>query len=155
VSRYIVSLLALLALLALGASAPSAQVSIGKEFDLAVGESATVESEPLTVGFEKVAADSRCPIGVLCCWEGDAAAEMWADLPELGREGFVLHSYHGLDYAIRYGNYVIELKRVSPDAEAGRPIDPKAYVVTVQVTGGKTPVTPTTWSRIKALYGSR
>ena len=129
----------LVAMLAVAASVPSAQIPIGKEFDLAVGDSVAVGPERLTVGFEKIASDSRCPIGVLCIWEGDAAAEMWADLPDLGREDFVVHSNHGFDYAIRYGGYVIELKRVSPYPEYGVPNDPKAYVITVAVSGGHAP----------------
>jgi len=145
----------LVAMLAVVASVSSAQIPIGKEFDLAVGDSVAVGPERLTVGFGKIASESRCPIGVLCVWEGDAAAEMWADLPDLERKDFVLHSNHGFDFTIRYGGYLIELIRVLPYPEYGVPIDPKAYVITVAVNGGQAPTEKATWSRIRALYGDR
>jgi len=44
--------------------------SIGEEFYLRIGESASIRGEDLQVRFLDVTEDSRCPKGVTCIWEG-------------------------------------------------------------------------------------
>jgi len=46
------------------------RVSLGQEFSLRIGESATIKGEELQVRFLEVTEDSRCPTGVVCIWEG-------------------------------------------------------------------------------------
>lgn len=41
-------------------------------FELGVGESVTLKPDNVQVGFDTVISDSRCPIGVICIWEGEA-----------------------------------------------------------------------------------
>ena len=48
-------------------------VRLDAEFTLAPGQTAQVEGGGLRVTFYGVSADSRCPTGVTCVWEGDAA----------------------------------------------------------------------------------
>ena len=57
-----------------GASA--ANVSLGQEFSLAIGQSAAIESEGLTLKFVRVVGDSRCPEGVECFWQGEVSCEV-------------------------------------------------------------------------------
>ena len=45
-------------------------VSLGQEFSLRIGESASIRGEELQVRFLEVTEDSRCPTGVVCIWEG-------------------------------------------------------------------------------------
>lgn len=45
-------------------------VSIGDEFSLRIGESASIRGEELQIEFLEVTEDSRCPRGVTCIWEG-------------------------------------------------------------------------------------
>ncbi len=47
-------------------------VSIGEDFSLHIGESASIKGEELQVRFLEVTEDSRCPRGVTCIWEGRA-----------------------------------------------------------------------------------
>lgn len=144
--------LAAAALLCAAAVAP-AQVSVGKEFTLGAGDSAWVGGDGLVVGFERIAQESRCPSGVLCFWEGDAAARLWADHPGYGRIAFELHTYHGFPWSFTWGTYEIALENVAPYPVVDVPIDPKSYVVTLVVTGTNAPVETGTWGRIKALFG--
>jgi len=130
----------------------TAQPSIGKTFDLKVGESATVGPEDLAVGFGELLSDGRCPIGVFCFWEGDATVQMWAKLPGESRGDFQLHTYHGFKWKFSYKYYEITLVQVSPYPVYEVPTPPGDYVVTVQVDGGPAPVENTTWGRIKSLY---
>lgn len=46
---------------------------LDKEFTLKIGQSAYLKKEDLTITFESVADDSRCPRGVNCVWAGNAA----------------------------------------------------------------------------------
>ncbi len=45
-------------------------VSLGEEFSLRMGESASVKGEDMQMRFVEVTEDSRCPTGVVCVWEG-------------------------------------------------------------------------------------
>lgn len=46
------------------------EVSIGQEFSLQIGESASIRGEELQISFLEVTEDSRCPKDVTCVWEG-------------------------------------------------------------------------------------
>jgi len=46
------------------------KVSIGDEFSLHIGQSASIRGEELQIKFLEVVEDSRCPTGVTCIWEG-------------------------------------------------------------------------------------
>jgi len=52
------------------AACNSDKVSLGQEFSLRIGESASIRGEELQVRFLEVTEDSRCPTGVVCIWEG-------------------------------------------------------------------------------------
>ena len=45
-------------------------VSLGEEFSLHIGQSASIVGEELKIKFLEVVEDSRCPRGVTCIWEG-------------------------------------------------------------------------------------
>lgn len=59
-----------------GASAqpPSFPVlaELGETFTLSAGASARLDDDRVIVSFAEVPADSRCPVGTACVWEGDA-----------------------------------------------------------------------------------
>ncbi len=46
--------------------------AIGSEFDLSLHQWVTISGTSLTVRFDSVVEDSRCPIGAYCEWEGMA-----------------------------------------------------------------------------------
>jgi hypothetical protein len=49
-----------------------AGVPAGRDFELALGESVMVEGSGVTLTFEDVPSDSRCPTDVVCVWAGNA-----------------------------------------------------------------------------------
>ncbi len=56
-----------------GCAKPSGnEVSLGQEFTLSAGQSASIAGENLKIQFIEVMNDSRCPINVTCIWEGRA-----------------------------------------------------------------------------------
>ena len=45
--------------------------TLGTEFDLRLGQSARIGDSGVTLVFQSVVEDSRCPTGVVCVWEGN------------------------------------------------------------------------------------
>lgn len=133
------------------AGVASAQPSLGKPFDLKVGESVVFEPGGLAVGFDRIIGDSRCPIDMFCFWPGDAAGLLWTHLPSEEKTAFDLHTYRDFRWKFKYDRYEITLVAVAPYPRADVPIPPGEYVVTV-VVDVAAPVEPSTWGRIKALY---
>jgi hypothetical protein len=62
----------ILALLACGHSTTAPQ--LGDDIELHYGASVEIPGDTVHVRFTDVTSDSRCPIGVLCIWAGEAAA---------------------------------------------------------------------------------
>ena len=50
------------------------EASLGQEFTLSIGQSASLSGENLTIKFVKVISDSRCPTGATCIWAGEASS---------------------------------------------------------------------------------
>lgn len=72
------TLVAVAALAACTNSTPTAPV--GREFNIAVGETTAISGTDLTVTFVRVAEDSRCPMGAQCIQAGNAKVELRATL---------------------------------------------------------------------------
>jgi hypothetical protein len=56
------------------------RVSTGKEFTLAPGQAAALQGENLSLKFEGVTGDSRCPRDVQCIWAGEVTSQVIATL---------------------------------------------------------------------------
>jgi hypothetical protein len=56
-----------------GNTPTTTEVLVDNEFELSVGQSAALTALGLTVQFDSVAGDSRCPRNVTCIWAGNAA----------------------------------------------------------------------------------
>lgn len=126
----------------------------GKAFDLRVGETVLIGATGWRLGFDTVTADSRCPIGVFCIWEGNARARLFAQFGRDPRQVFELNTHSGFRTRIELGGYSIELLDVAPYPEYGKTIEPSDYVVTMLVETASPAVATdeTTWGAIKALY---
>ncbi len=118
---------------------------------LGAGESIYVEHHAMWLGFTGIVSESRCPLGVLCFWEGDAAVSVWAGNTPDDRREFVLHTHHGFPWQAQYGSNRISLLLVEPYPVIEHGTDPSQYRVTLSIeeTLG---TEPTTWGAIKSLY---
>lgn len=133
------SLLAVAVLLAYGAAcnngehpdAPSAP-TLPQEIELAPGASARVDG--LTVKFDGVSGDSRCPTGVMCVWEGDAVVVIEASEPPRAASDLELHTSARFPHEGLYGRYRIELVSLVPQPREGEPVSAGSYRATVRVT---------------------
>jgi hypothetical protein len=112
--------------------APSA-VDVGQRFELAPGDTVAVKGADLSLRFERVVTDSRCPGDALCITGGEA--ELAFTLTRTGR-GAGPVSLRTSSPGDRYvsGAWVVVLAELAPYPFASRPpIDPRDYRATLFV----------------------
>lgn len=49
---------------------------LGDKFVLPIGQTASIEDEPITIKFVQIIGDSRCPTGVQCVWQGEVSCKL-------------------------------------------------------------------------------
>ncbi len=112
--------------------------TLGEAFDLHVGQSAVFDDEGLTLTFDSVPLDSRCPMEVDCPWEGDATVSMSGSLQEgdmVVQNQFELHTNPTFDTSYLFSGYLIALETLSPYPRSpDEPIPPSDYVATLVVS---------------------
>jgi hypothetical protein len=138
--RQLAALLTLLISLAACGSAGSRvetpsepHVALGEEFALKAGQAASVADGALVVRFESVSNDSRCPRGVTCIWEGDAAVAVSAHRGNASTNRHELHTSGLYARQATEGPFRIELVKLDPLPVDGASVDPKEYVATFKV----------------------
>jgi len=109
------------------------RVPLGREFRLAVGQSAVVEDTGLRLSLDGVAQDSRCPIDVSCVWEGDATVALTVTGRSGPRGTYELHTSARFDRETSHGAYRIALVRLEPAPRSGATVPPSAYRATLLV----------------------
>jgi hypothetical protein len=95
---------------------------LGEPFDLKIGESVSIKNEQLNFQFVNVPEDSRCPLGAMCIWAGNASV--------------VLKIFDVMDTVntflnpkgVQYHPYTITLIQLSPYPTIGVPRDTAQYV---------------------------
>jgi hypothetical protein len=95
------------------------EATLGQEVELAVDQEARYAEAGLSVRFWDVPVDSRCPIDVVCVWQGEAVVAFrlsWAD----GREQDLRLRHEGEGNRAVLGGYRFELKGVTPAPESTR-----------------------------------
>lgn len=113
---------------------PSIEAATNQEFELAVGQKATVGSPAATVRFDTVTADSRCPIDAICVWAGDAALRFTIAVGNGASKAVELHSFTE-PKRVTEGGAIIELLRVTPATDSRKPIALKDYRARLIVRG--------------------
>ena len=107
---------------------------LGEEFELAVHQTAQITAEDISVTFEQVLEDSRCPIDVTCIWAG--IAEVSLRVAVSGHERELILSTSSPENSAVFENHTFWLIRVRPVPRANQNIDSSAYFVTVRVDKG-------------------
>jgi hypothetical protein len=102
-----------------------------REVVLSPGESRRVDG--LTVKFEGVSADSRCPIGVQCFWEGDAVVRISVSEPSREGAALELHTAGRFPREGTYGRYRVRLVSLVPQPREGEPVAADRYRATLQI----------------------
>ena len=114
--------------------APSAErVPLGREFSLAVGQSAVVGDAGLRVTLKGVAQDSRCAVDVQCVWEGDATVSIDVASAPSPRAEYELHTSGRFEREVGHGAYRISLVRLDPARRSTDLPSPNDYRATLLV----------------------
>lgn len=106
-------------------------VPLNREFPLAPGQSAVIGDAPLSVRFNGVTGDSRCPADVVCVQGGDAVVHVTARSSRGARE-VELHT--GDLRPATHDGYTIALVELQPYPFSTRTIAPDEYRATLRVT---------------------
>jgi hypothetical protein len=107
-------------------------VPIDREFELAPGDAVTIEEVSLSVRFDRVLSDSRCPGDVICVQQGDAVVRL-ATVSGNRRSELDLHTQDNGRPVARDG-VNIALVQLAPYPFLARPIQPGDYRATLRVT---------------------
>ncbi len=110
-------------------------VRLGESFTLRVGETATVDDAKVTVTFQKVVRDSRCPKDVTCIRAGEAVVVLALET-EAGRSAVLELEVPpgGGSHAQTFEAFQVTVLELHPQTESTKSIDPSAYVATVRVS---------------------
>ena len=103
------------------------------ELTLRVGEHRYLAQHRVVVGFDQVAADSRCPTRVVCIWEGEARVELWLR-PIGGSKVFVGLALPGSQSrSAATSGYRVSALALDPYPEAPGRIPQSTYRLTLRV----------------------
>jgi hypothetical protein len=116
------------------AVSPNTTASLDEAFALAPGQAVTVGALSLTVRFDSVTADSRCPASVQCVWAGDGAVHLTVTRSGAVRE-VDLHTT--LDpQTLSETGYTLTLVALDPAKATADPIPAASYRATLIVRAG-------------------
>jgi hypothetical protein len=107
---------------------------LDQEFKLEYGQEVAVKGQELSVKFDAVLEDSRCPTGVNCVWEGDAKILIGAREATSEALKLELHTNGRFNQAGAYRQYVIRLVALDPHPKADVENEQKDYVATLLIT---------------------
>lgn len=105
-------------------------IRLGEEFVLRFGERVSLPDTNVTLAFQDVTEDSRCPEGVVCVWQGNARI-----LLGVNQSTVTLNTTLDPKKA-SFGRYVIRLNSLSPYPMIDRRTQKKEYVAALVVTTG-------------------
>ena len=99
---------------------------------LAPKQSARIDGTSLSITFEEVVADSRCPKDVTCIWAGDVEVRVRIDSGNAAPHVATLHLNTAENETVS-GEHRVTLIAVTPYPDSTQKIDPAAYRATVRV----------------------
>jgi hypothetical protein len=91
-----------------------------------------LDDAPLSIRFEAVPEDSRCPVGVTCVWEGDAVVRLTA-VKSADRATPELHTNANFAREQFFAGVRIRLVQLAPVPTAAGPVKPAEYVASIVV----------------------
>jgi hypothetical protein len=107
------------------------------EVTLRPGQVTAVASTPLRIGFDRVAADSRCPSTALCIQSGDALVVFNVSVGDRGNAEIRLRTRGGTtgdELVASVAGYELAIAGLQPYPETTTPIPSSEYRVTVSIS---------------------
>ena len=109
------------------------KASLGQEFVLPANQQAAIIDGGLTIKFESVITDSRCPKGVTCIWAGEAKCQM--QITYNGSTSNIIYTVTGGTDGYSqsaFNNYLAYFK-LEPYPEAGKQIGSQDYKLLLKI----------------------
>jgi hypothetical protein len=104
---------------------------LNQQFTLAPGETTVIADTDLSVRFNRITGDNRCPADAVCVLGGSADVNITA-ASDGSRRDHVLRT--GDMQPVQHDEFTISLIQVAPYPFSARPIDPAEYRVTLSVS---------------------
>jgi hypothetical protein len=105
----------------------------GTQLVLAPGESHRIPELDRTVSFEAVTEDSRCPTGLTCIREGEAAVRVQIEKPRASTSTYTLHTGGPGGREAADGDVIVRLVDVKPYPAGDSRPRPDEYRVTLLI----------------------
>jgi len=120
-------------LLAAACVAPSTEVPLDQDFEIALGKTVAIAGTAQQVTFTAVTEDSRCPTDVVCVWAGNARISL--RVTAAGTDSAIALNTGLEPRSATVSRFRLELRGLIPAPRAGTPATPDAYRATLRVTG--------------------
>jgi hypothetical protein len=127
----------LVAILASCAQDPiiSRKVLLNEQFIVKAGQQVVIKGEKLSVQFSSVQNESRCPTGVQCVWEGNAAISIQVSKKRKKPVQAILNTNTAIQpNELAYNKYRIKLLGLNPYPRIDEKIEAKDYEAAMIVT---------------------
>ena len=113
----------------------SPKVSLNEEFTIKAGRQVVIKGEKLSVRFSSVQNESRCPTGVQCVWEGNAAISIEVSKKRKKSAQAILNTNTAIQpNELAYKKYRIKLLGLNPYPRIDEKIEAKDYEAVMIVT---------------------
>ena len=99
---------------------------LGQEFSLRIGQTAQIENEQLSIRFNGISGDSRCPKGVQCFWAGEVKCDVTVTYQGESSDITLTQPGAAEPSSETYKGYKF-IFSVQPYPEAGKQITPADY----------------------------
>ena len=109
------------------------ETALGKEVTLSPGRTVRISGQDLSLTFKAVTADSRCPTGVTCVWEGEAKCQVSVTLKGVASE--TVFTVNGASDGYSQGTFsgYRGFFKLSPYPAVGKPIAAGDYRLLLKV----------------------
>jgi hypothetical protein len=109
------------------------KVTQNTSFRLPVGKTAVLKGENISIKFDSVSADSRCPSGVTCIWAGEAKCKLLVSENKQTKE-LVLTQSGSAENPLSdlAGGYKLSFQ-LSPYPKSGSQINPQDYILDMKI----------------------
>ena len=113
----------------------SPKVSLNEQFTIKAGRQVVIKGEKLSVRFSSVQNESRCPTGVQCVWEGNAAISIEVSKKRKKSTQAVLNTNTAIQpNELAYKKYRIKLLGLNPYPRIDEKTEAKDYEAVMIVT---------------------
>ncbi len=108
------------------------QVQLNQTFNLKVGQKATVIDAGITVLFVDILEDSRCPVDVVCVWQGNAKVAL--DVRESGKGAQRIELNSTSDpREVFFGDFRVDFVDIQPAKRSNQNVTKGDYILSLVV----------------------